>query len=52
MTNDSDAAPSVVFRKPPGHNLVGTFYMQGLIVDPRSPSGRLAVTNGILVESR
>jgi len=28
----------------------GRFYVQGVVVDAKSPSGRLAVTNGILVE--
>lgn len=34
----------------PGFPLEIDFYVQGLIVDPQSPQGQLAVTNGIRVE--
>jgi hypothetical protein len=43
----SQPAPSVVLDLPAGVGLTGTFYLQGLILDPAAPSGIGAVTNGI-----
>jgi hypothetical protein len=45
-------APSVVLRRAAGIRTVATFFVQGIIVDSASPSGRAAVTNGIVVQSR
>lgn len=43
----STAAPSVVLSRPRGLGRAGDAYLQGVIADPNSPSGRFAVTNGI-----
>ena len=40
-------APSVVVSVSRGVGVRGSFFLQGLIIDSASPSGRLAVTNGI-----
>jgi hypothetical protein len=48
----SVAAPSVVVRLERGLRKRGTFFLQGLIEDPRSPSGAYAVTNAVSIESR
>jgi hypothetical protein len=45
-------APYVLFRRPSGLGMLGSLYIQGIIVDPASPSGRFAVTNGILLRLR
>jgi hypothetical protein len=45
-------APSVVFSKPAGIGRTITFFLQGIILDPGSPCGIAAVTNGIVVVSR
>jgi hypothetical protein len=51
-TKGSRPAPSLVGRKPAGHGMSGSFFLQGIIVDGASPSGLAAVTNGIQVELR
>lgn len=48
-TRPSSPAPTVVGAMPAGHGLVGSFFLQGIIEDPLSPSGKAAVTNGIEV---
>lgn len=44
-------APHVLLLRPQGLLRRGTFYLQGLIADPASPSGILGVTNGLVVVS-
>jgi VCBS repeat protein len=51
-TLPSRAAPSVVWRARRGIGRAGRGFLQGLIVDYASPQGRIAVTNGIALESR
>ena len=48
----STPAPSLVFRKMSGLKVRLTFFLQGVIEDPDSPSGVYAVTNGIETELR
>ncbi len=47
----STEAPSLVFRRASGVKKRLTFFLQGVIEDPASPSGEWAVTNGIEVVS-
>lgn len=42
-------APSDIVDRPNGVGKTGTFFFQGLIIDPMSPQGQAAVTNGIEV---
>jgi len=51
-THPSKPAPSLVFRAPQGIGTTATFTLQGLIVDPGSPSGRFGVTNAVVVKVR
>lgn len=46
----SQPAPTTVLQKPSGIGVSLTAYMQGLIIDPGSPQGQAAVTNGIVLE--
>jgi len=46
-TKQSSPAPTIVGVKAAGHGLMGSFFLQGIIEDPLSPSGKAAVTNGI-----
>ena len=46
----SSPAPSTVLNKPSGLGRIGTFTFQGLILDPLSPGGVAAVTNGIVLQ--
>ncbi|MBI3847758.1 MAG: VCBS repeat-containing protein [Planctomycetes bacterium] len=48
----SRPAPSVLLSLPRGLPRAATFYLQGLVVDPASANGTVAVTNGILVVAR
>jgi hypothetical protein len=45
----SRPAPFVLLSLPGGLPRAATFYLQGLIVDPASANGVVAVTNGVLV---
>ncbi|MBI1851313.1 MAG: VCBS repeat-containing protein [Planctomycetes bacterium] len=49
-TFPSPPAPGVIFRRANGLRSRATFFLQGFVTDPRTPSG-FAVTNGILVQS-
>jgi len=51
-TFPSSPAPSLVFTDPNGLGRPATFFVQGLIADPESPSRRVAVTNGVTVVVR
>jgi len=48
-TRPSTPAPSLVYLDSDGPGRSATFFLQGLIVDSASPSGRAAVTNGVTV---
>jgi len=50
-TRSSPKAPAVALRLPRGVGRMGTFFLQGIILDPASPSGQAAVTNGIVIVS-
>lgn len=45
-------APSTLLNLPAGINRTGTFFFQGIIFDPGSLQGQVAVTNGFLVVSQ
>jgi len=51
-TRAAAPAPSIVLSIPNGPGRPARFFLQGLIRDARSPSGRAAVTNGITVDIR
>ncbi len=51
-TVESFPAPSVVLTRGEASRRETSFFVQGLILDRESNSGRAAVTNGILVELR
>lgn len=51
-TRPSFPAPSFIIDRPNGARRAGLVYLQGLIEDRDSPSGRVAVTNGVLVDVR
>lgn len=51
-TRPATGAPSIVLSLPSGAGRPARFFLQGLVRDARSPSGRAAVTNGITVEIR
>ncbi|MBI3847875.1 MAG: YncE family protein [Planctomycetes bacterium] len=46
------AAPYTLLNLPGGLGRLGTFFVEGLMVDSNAPNGRAAVTNGIVVVSQ
>jgi uncharacterized membrane protein len=47
----SSPAPTTVFDRPSGLGRTGTFTFQGIIRDPASPCGIIAVTNGVVLHA-
>jgi YVTN family beta-propeller protein len=45
-------APYTLLNLASGLGRTGTFFLQGLEVDPNAPNGRIAVTNGIVIVSQ
>ncbi|MBI1853612.1 MAG: immunoglobulin domain-containing protein [Planctomycetes bacterium] len=48
----TQSSPYVLLDLPNGLHRVGTFYLQGIIVDTNAPNGQAGVTNGIVVVSQ
>jgi hypothetical protein len=50
-TLPSPRAPATILDLPRGTRRVGTFTLQGFILDSAAPNGQAAVTNGVVVVS-